>query len=293
MVLVEKRPYSRFISLSILFHLLLVALFLFLEKPLFVSQPPIAQNKPVQWIELKELPKMHEPRSKQIAHTEEVNPTKKAAANARLGKINQIVEKESQARDLGVFESAKGKGGEDLKQAEKGEQKAPTTLPANRIKLSSLGIASLKRGAVVQARAPATKSIREGQNNKTSNWFQDVAIGGRTLLNTRQFVFYGFYMRVQEQFEQHWRELVQEKADQIYKRGDKLLSGRDHITRVKVVLDENGKLMNVFVQASSGQTEIDQAAVEAFKRAAQFPHPPKGLLQNGQVLLEWTFNLRT
>jgi protein TonB len=284
-----------FIALSVLVHLcfILVAKINLLTKKEEPKKP-----KAVQWVDLDQLPvniqkklnqKKRPDRKKQLAHSELLKKSKVAPDNGRLGMQNQFVEKEMQAKKLGMFETSKGKGGADDVQTPDG-----SSFPAKskKVSLSKLGLAKINTEPE-QKDSPNTKSPREGRENKSSTWFSDVATGDRTLLNTREFVYYGFFLRVQEQFEQHWRSMIQDSVNQIYKAGGRLPSGRDHKTHVKVVLNEQGKLMTVIVQGSSGRMEIDQAAIDAFKKAAQFPHPPKGMIKDGQVDLEWTFILRT
>ena len=42
----------------------------------------------------------------------------------------------------------------------------------------------------------------------------------------------------------------------------------------------------------SGVTDLDEAAMEAFKQAAPFPNPPKGIVEkDGRIRIRWDFIL--
>jgi len=48
------------------------------------------------------------------------------------------------------------------------------------------------------------------------------------------------------------------------------------------------------VIGDSGIQDLDDAAIEAFKAAAPFPNPPKGVVENdGTVQIRWDFVLET
>jgi protein TonB len=49
----------------------------------------------------------------------------------------------------------------------------------------------------------------------------------------------------------------------------------------------------VLILSSSGQQELDSAAVESFNKSGPFPNPPKGMLKNGVAVLEWGFVVKS
>ena len=66
----------------------------------------------------------------------------------------------------------------------------------------------------------------------------------------------------------------------------------DKITRVIIILDDRGTLIRVQVVGRSGVTDLDDAAVEAFRAAAPFPNPPKGIVEaDGTIKIRWDFVL--
>ncbi|HPI41531.1 MAG TPA: TonB family protein [Pseudobdellovibrionaceae bacterium] len=53
-------------------------------------------------------------------------------------------------------------------------------------------------------------------------------------------------------------------------------------------------MVKVQVIGDSGIQDLDDAAIEAFKAAAPFPNPPKGVVENdGTVQIRWDFVLET
>ncbi|MDX9731530.1 MAG: TonB family protein, partial [Bdellovibrionales bacterium] len=64
------------------------------------------------------------------------------------------------------------------------------------------------------------------------------------------------------------------------------------ITSVIIILDEKGTLFRVQVVGASGIVDLDDAAVEAFRAAAPFPNPPKGIVEeDGTLKIRWDFVL--
>ena len=57
-----------------------------------------------------------------------------------------------------------------------------------------------------------------------------------------------------------------------------------------IVLNEKGTLIKIQVLNASGVRDLDDAAVEAFRAAAPFPNPPKGIVdRDGTVKIPWNF----
>ena len=80
---------------------------------------------------------------------------------------------------------------------------------------------------------------------------------------------------------------------QLYKRGKKLPGNENFITSVVVTIDDKGNIVKVKILGSSGLADLDDAAVESFNKAGPFPNPPKGMLENGLVSIEWGFVVRS
>jgi protein TonB len=123
---------------------------------------------------------------------------------------------------------------------------------------------------------------------------KDIDQGIETLLNTREFKYYTYYNRIRKQLSQFWEPKVREKVNIMFQQGRKVASAQDRITKLLIVLNSRGTLVNVKVISDSGVRDLDDAAVEAFRAAAPFPNPPKGIIEtDGTVKIRWDFVLET
>ena len=111
-----------------------------------------------------------------------------------------------------------------------------------------------------------------------------------TQLNTREYKYYGYYTRIRQQLNQWWQPKVQEKVSKLMSKGRTIAATANKNTKVIIVLNNTGSLIKVQVLGASGVRELDDAAVEAFRQAAPFPNPPKGLVDvDGTIKIRWDF----
>ena len=76
------------------------------------------------------------------------------------------------------------------------------------------------------------------------------------------------------------------------RKGRSIASSQDRITRVLITLDRNGTLVSIKIIGESGIGELDAAAVDAFRSASPFPHPPQGMIEtDGNIHIRWDFIL--
>lgn len=121
---------------------------------------------------------------------------------------------------------------------------------------------------------------------------KDVKQGMQTLLSTREFVYYTYYNRIKDKLRQYWEPKIKEKMTRILRQGRTIASSNDRVTRVVIVLDNRGTLVRVQIVGASGVADLDDAAVEAFRAAAPFPNPPKGIVDpDGTIKIRWDFIL--
>ena len=126
----------------------------------------------------------------------------------------------------------------------------------------------------------------------TDDHLKNVETGMQTMLSTREFVYYSYYNRIKEKLRQYWEPKIKEKMERIMRQGRTIASSTDRITRIVIVLDNRGTLVRVQIVGPSGVSDLDEAAVEAFRAAAPFPNPPKGIIENdGTVKIRWDFVL--
>jgi protein TonB len=131
-----------------------------------------------------------------------------------------------------------------------------------------------------------------GQASQSLDYIKELDSGLETLLSTREFVFYTYYSRIRKQLNQYWGPKVREKLVTMYRQGRQIASSDDKITKCLITLDSIGNLARVQIIGNSGVRELDEAAVDAFKSAAPFPNPPKGIQdQDGNIKIRWDFVL--
>lgn len=136
-------------------------------------------------------------------------------------------------------------------------------------------------------------SAGDGQEaSATDDHLKNVPTGLQTMLSTREFIYYSYYNRIKDKLRQHWEPKIKEKFERIVRQGRSIASEGDKITKVIIILDEHGTLIRVQVVSRSGVTDLDDAAVEAFRAAAPFPNPPKGIVEeDGTIKIRWDFVL--
>ena len=126
----------------------------------------------------------------------------------------------------------------------------------------------------------------------TDDHLKDVKTGMQTMLSTREFLYYSYYNRIRSKLTQYWQPKIREKMERIMKQGRTIASTGDKITRIVIILDDRGILRKVQVLGASGVSDLDDAAIEAFRAAAPFPNPPKGMVDSdGTIKIRWDFVL--
>ena len=245
--------------------------------------------------------------------------------NARfLSQYNVKVEKERKARMRGR------KGGGDEAQSSSKEVagiqlpkvKEPARAPAiestgreeprkpkpeegggKSIRLGTLGLSALSKvveGAVGSQGVGrgygfSGVGVKAGMGGAGSGGGSDDAIfgvdeeGETTLVNSRSFKYWDFFQRVKERVRQEWDPVTP------YRRRDptgEVFGKKDRLTILGVVLDSNGNVERLEVIRRSGLPFLDDEAIRAFRQAAPFVNPPKGLAdENGKIAFRFGFLL--
>lgn len=230
-----------------------------------------------------------------------------------LSRHNQKVVRETQAAVTGKFKNSDNTGGEQAQEKEIGKEtksedaEQPTQTTENEkpthILTSPDGVAvktkptlkdlvpSFKPGIPRVDSDDVAKGGDEGPS-ATDDHLKNIATGMQTLLSTREFVYYSYYNRIKDKLRQYWEPKIKEKMERILRQGRTIASSNDRITKIVIILDENGTLQRVQVIGASGVQDLDEAAVEAFKAAAPFPNPPKGIVEeDGFIRIRWDFIL--
>lgn len=214
-----------------------------------------------------------------------------------LSAFNQKVVKQTRAERNDKFNNTAqgGQPDEGSKEGEKDAQAKVDEPERNKRDRQAGELPALKDLMPKFALTPGPKAPKMDENGNpsaTDDHLKDVQNGLQTLLSTREFVYYAYYARIKEALRQHWEPNVREKVKIIYRQGRTIASANDRVTQVMVTLNKNGELIKVEVLTQSGVESLDGAAVDAFREAAPFPNPPKGMVEaDGTVKIRWDFVL--
>lgn len=301
------KPLTAAIILSILLHLCFwrgLSLSPKTHKPLFKSPENIE-------ISVVEAPPPV-PKAQIVEQAPSIN--KEEPKNAKyLSAENQKVEKETRAHKTGDFNNEAG-----LKpsppprpvrpQRRQAQPKPPQQKPAPKKTPSQAdkGTLSLLKdltpkvdltaqkynAAQNRPSTPPQKQGKAGRQSATRDYIKDKEKGPQTLLNTRAFAYYSYYQRIRTKIQHLWEPAIKEKVRRILASGRKIASTQDRVTKVIIILNAKGQLVNVQVLGRSGIRDLDEAAVEAFRAAEPFPNPPKGIAEkDGKIRIRWDFIL--
>ncbi len=193
-----------------------------------------------------------------VAQDQKPTPRQKPNKEAKyLGAKNNKVAKETTAKKAGAF-----------KNAEKEKDETVTT----------------DKSDVAQEQA----------SSQTDDYLKDVAAGMQTMLNTQEFAYYNYYQAIKEKVKKHWEPIIGERIHLNVEQGRQPASNKEHMTRLLLIIDKTGQLAKIDIVGGSGLKDADIAALEAFKKAAPFGAPPKGLINAaGEVRMRWDLVLES
>lgn len=135
---------------------------------------------------------------------------------------------------------------------------------------------------------------KKGISSIQDRIFEDIEYGNFTALNTNRNQFYSFYQRVNEQVRIRWVQNIEKHINQM-KLGnpEKKFKSREWISKLVIILNTKGEIINSYIENSSGENKWDMAAVQAFQTAAPFVNPPAEMAaQDGLIRLSYLFSLR-
>lgn len=117
----------------------------------------------------------------------------------------------------------------------------------------------------------------------TSNYLPEITIGNETLLNTKEFAFNAFYIRMKRDVEGFWH------PSRIFNQNSSLHG--TYITTLTVILDQEGYLVQKpIILKSSGIPGLDQEASQSIEQASPFLNPPEELFKGeDQLRMNWSF----
>ncbi len=290
------------LAISILVH----ATFAMTCAALLAQRPPSAPDRKITYIEMepfdpqsiaRKIKKTQEDERsrKRIVQTKQGHLTERATPDAFLGEKTQTVDRESVSKNRITAMGRQAQAPTEARHEPKPKQPAEKKQALQVLPLSRLGLAMI----------PSPKAASEEEqfrdrivNQQTAGMPQDYVKGFKesetTALNTKEFVFYGYFQRIRQRLDLTWNSSLREHLTRMYRSGRQLASDMDHTTRILVTLNSGGEITKVQVLEESGTRDLDDAAVKAFNRAGPFPNPPHGILDpTGQIQIRWDFVLRS
>lgn len=306
-----------FLILSFLLHCLLLLGFytfdiVFKNRDLTAKEENKKKTE-IQFIDISSLDN-----GRLVEQAEDEKPTEKPKEARFLGKVDKVVEKETRAARHGDFQNENNQQSpppanspspatsqQMQKSADTSHEKSPTANTADTMKTFESGdmivpgeqkpVQKIKKAVTIADLRPNTmQEMSESSSvSQTPDSLKDIAIGAETNLNTKEFLYYSYFNRIKKKLRQHWEPLVHAKVREMVKRGRDLASTGSLATRLVITLDEQGQLQHVQIITTSGVEDLDDVAIDALRAAAQFPNPPKDLIREGYVTLNWDFILES
>lgn len=265
-----------FLVLTVHTTLLLLQIHL---KDKVVTEAPL--RKPLV-VKIEDQPLRHK---RQIV-TSEDSDNKEKKEDAYLSDKDRSFDRQTRAAKVAPFKTGESSGG-----AKKTGSK--------KVSLSDLGAQVAEDPFKEAAKEYSKKKNGQGdqkmaqEESANNDYVKDVAEGDATNLNTVEYKYYGFYYRIKQQLEQFWGRTLYDKAEMMAQAGRRLPSSEEMITSLQVTLNHKGEVISVKVIGTSGIQELDDAAIESFNEAGPFPNPPKDLIRNGKVTIEWGFVVKS
>lgn len=289
-----KRLFTSSILISFVLHILM-GLGLFLQ-----NKAPTREQTYIE-VELQpdinsDLQKQDPLVQKQIVEQEKTLNDESPDKDYYLSLKNQKVLKETRAAEVGAFKNEAGEKTSPASRPTRQQSKAqkmesqPDWMPEEKTSSGLPALNALK--PKFEWNQVDEKGSGRQAASQSDDYLKDVEVGRQTMLNTREFLYYTYYNRIKKQLRQYWEPKIKEKFVEAYRRGRKIASENDRVTRVVIVLNKQGVLTGVQVIGPSGVQDLDEAAVDAFRAAAPFPNPPSGLVEkDGQIRIRWDFVL--
>lgn len=234
-------------------------------------------------------------KARQVVESEAANQVKPEKAEF-LGERDQSVEEQTKAKAVDSFRkggapSQAGTGGKPQLALKDLAPAGRSIKPPTQAEID--GFREQEKMARQDSSRPGTPGNPD-PGAATNDYLKDVKDGDRTLLNTKEFVYFSYYRRIRERLEVAWNSKLRATLDG-YVYGQRRLAGdKNYVTGLTVVLDRNGRITSVKVRQRSGARDLDTAAVDAFNDAGPFPDPPAGLIdKDGQIQIPWDFILQS
>lgn len=288
----QKNKFLLFTAASVIAHILLFCLLLITSAP----NSKRAQNEIVEIsFTDADMPKIKVPDPTAIVESDSSEANNQLSENAKfLSEKSNTVKKETKAKAGEKFHNSKKSSlaGEKQQELKEMKQQAKTKKSKSQDAKSDIFDNSFDAFSSMNKKEEKKQQARAGNNSDkgstTNDNLEKIESDLMTRLNTKEYRYFGYYSRIKSQLNQWWVPKVQQKFTKMLRQGRTIASEDNKITKLVIILDDAGKLVKVQVMAESGIKDLDDAAIEAFRSAAPFPNPPKGMVdKDGLVKIRW------
>lgn len=247
--------------------------------------------------------KIEERINNRVVETERAKKSDQAVPNAFLGEQTQTVDRETVSKnrhtEMGKSAQAKNKLAQP-KRLTKAKTKISTqAIPS----LSQLGLPFFRTKpdlSIAQENQHPDFAVPEPREDGSleaqvpHDYIKGMKEGEKTALNTKEYMFYGYFKRIRDRLDLAWNGILKDKITRMHYSGRHLASEMDHTTRLLVTLNGKGSVVRIQMMEESGTHDLDDAAIRAFNDAGPFPNPPQGLVDSkGIISIRWDFVLKT
>ena len=261
---------KKFLLYSVVVHVGVALVFLLLMK---YQKPAVENNIEVTILDATEKSAQQNPLA--------IVDSDSQAANNRLSEKAKYLSEKTNT----VEKETRAKSGLKFVNSRKAQEARAKSAPQLFEKGFNAYGAMLKKAHSGNAQNATTGSTEESTTNDNIKTAENDLI---TRLNTREYKYFGYYSRIKTQLNQWWVPKVQQKFTNMLRQGRSIASEENKVTKLVIVLNEVGNLVRVQVLSASGVRDLDDAAIEAFRQAAPFPNPPKGMIDSdGNVKIRW------
>jgi len=296
----QEKTNNRAVLVSLGIHALFAAFAIWLGT---LPPTPIQPDKNLTWIEIEPTPSTETQKDqtrKEVVQTLPGQEVKDAAKDAFLGERTQIVDRQTVSKNKTTVIGQNTQGAQSQEKSEtKSARPMAKAQPMEATPLTSLGVPMLpfqkkNLDTAQEMQKQETQPRWAQQGEQLQEYVKGFNEGDQTLLNTKEYVFYGYFSRIREKLDRAWVPILRERVSMWYRGGRRIASEMEHVTRVLVVLNDQGEITEVKMISESGTRILDEAAVRAFNEAGPFPNPPSGLInEKRQIEVPWEFVLRT
>lgn len=172
------------------------------------------------------------------------------------------------------------------RKAPKQGQNDKFVLNLNKYQKGSEGKKSGRPNSIPQNLLPSLSNYDTG-GAPMNDYLPNVEESDETWLNTASFMYATYYNRIQNKVASRWDPVrAQRRYDPTYA----IYGYKNRHTVIYIVLDDRGELEDARIQRSCGVDFLDQEALAAITKAAPFPNPPDGIVEeDGKIRFPFGF----